>query len=448
MKSTRSSRLNHNPGNIIKLVLLVLTCLAVTGIQPASAAPPSIQLYVDRNDDVMVNSGCTTPEDTDTCDLRGAIQLANIGEETDSYTIHLPAGTYTLSRPGDDSNNTNGDLDVFNTTTVIEGAGMNETIITQADISQRIFDLRGDKGLKLMNLTVSGGRLASGFGAGIRSASIGAVLTLENVKVTDNRVTGTAATDIGGGIYLYDTYLNMTGSIISINRAEQGAGIYIINSADGATAKIKKSSIVSNIALSGNGGGIYAGEYSRLELENVTIGENQADGSGMDEGLGGGLYIFNNLAAVLNHVTMARNWASTYGDEISGEVMVYLNATNSIFYNQYTDYICYYPTGTPFIIIYSHLISNQSSDNRCHFGSFFEVDPLLGELGYLGSSTPIYPLLAGSPAMEAAVLTDPVVTTDQRGKPRCDGNHGGLIEPDIGAYEVCDAVYSPIITLP
>ncbi len=428
MKSTQRSHNNCQALPIVNCLIVILIILMLTGVQPVSAAPPSIHYYVDRIDDGTLNSGCLDEADTNTCQLRGAINLANVGSQSYYHHIHLPGGTYTLTLAGDEDANATGDLDIYHATTIIEGAGMDQTVITQGDISQRIFDHRGDDGLKLITLTVSGGRLASGHGAGIYSHTSGSMLTLQNVKVTDNRVTGSADDDVGGGIYLYNTHALITGSIISVNWAEQGAGIYIINTYDGPTTTIEKSAIVDNYADGGNGGGLWAGENSRLELENVTIADNRAD----DPGMGGGIYIYDNLAANLNHVTVANNWASFLGDEVAGEYSVYLQAYNSIFYYVFGNDVCYYPAGTAFIIGASHTITNQTNDNWCHIGSYPGPDPLLGELGYHRSTTPVIPLLSGSPAIDYAVVSDPVVSTDQRGKPRSP------TEPDAGAYEVCE----------
>lgn len=445
MIASPTTKLQHHLKTIFNILLAVSICLTITDIPPVNAAPPYIHLYVDRSDDGDINTGCLDELDTNTCQLRGAIDLVNEGAETEYYHIHLPVGTYSLTRPGADSNNSNGDLDVFNTSTVIEGAGIDRTVVTQADISERIFDHRGDKSLKLVNLTVSGGRLPSGLGAGIRSITTGTTLILENVKVTDNRVTGTADTDLGGGIYMFNTSLVVTGSIINSNRAVHGAGIYLLNDNDGPTATIKMSSIIDNIATDGNGGGIYVGENGRLALENVTIASNLADGDGM----GGGIYLNDNLAADLNHVTVANNWASFMGDELAGEYSIRLQVNNSVFYYYLGNDVCYFPAGTSFIIgTNGRSITNQSSQNWCHFGPYPGVDPMLGNLGYYRSTVPVIPLLAGSPAIDEALTSEPPVNTDQRGKPRCDGDGDGTIEPDAGAYEICEEFFLPLIVKP
>ncbi len=444
MTASHTPKLQHHLKTIFNILLAVTICLAVAGIHSVRAAPPSQHYYVDNISDVRINTGCQDGVSDGDCDLRGAVDLANAGSSAYWHYIHLPAGTYTLTLPGGDSANAIGDLDVFGNTTIIEGAGMNDTIITQSGTSDRIFDLRGDDGLKLMNLTVSGGRVGSGSGAGIRGISVGAILTLENVRITDNRATSTNDGDRGGGVFLYSTYLSIRDSIIDTNRAQNGAGLAIYNVDDVPTATIINSTIHDNITNGGNGGGIWAGAHSQMDLENVTIANNLADG----DGWGGGIYINGNLVFNLNHVTVANNWASYMGDAIAGDYLVHLDIDNSILYYTLGNDVCYYPTGTTlYISSNSHNITNESGDDWCHIGGLSGTDPLLGNLDFYHSITQTLPLLTGSPAIDGAITDDPV-TTDQRGKPRYDGDEDGTIESDIGAHENCLEFFLPLIIKP
>jgi hypothetical protein len=76
--------------------------------------------------------------------------------------------------------------------------------------------------------------------------------------------------------------------------------------------------------------------------------------------------------------------------------------------------------------------NNISSDASCNFtaaGSLNNTDPRLGPLGDYGGPTPTMPLLAGSPAINAA-LSSACPSTDQRGIARPYG-----AACDIGAFE-------------
>ena len=78
-----------------------------------------------------------------------------------------------------------------------------------------------------------------------------------------------------------------------------------------------------------------------------------------------------------------------------------------------------------------HNLSSDSSIALTNTGSMTNTDPRLGPLGDHGGSTPVLPLLEGSPAIDAGddALTNSVVT-DQRGYARLSGPH-----VDIGAVE-------------
>ena len=81
---------------------------------------------------------------------------------------------------------------------------------------------------------------------------------------------------------------------------------------------------------------------------------------------------------------------------------------------------------------------NLSSDGTPAFtesSSVNNIDPKLGPLGYYGGFTPVYPLMAGSPAIDAAD-DEAAPETDQRGRTRPHGAHA-----DIGAFESSPPFY-------
>ena len=304
MKPTHSPQPFQNLQYIFNVILSIMICLAVSGIQPVSAAPPAAHYYVDRFDDYLINSGCDDVEDTNQCDLRGAILLAHSSAgSTSQVTIHLPAGTYTLTIPGEDDMNQEGDLDISGNHVILQGAGMYSTIIDGNDLD-RVIDHSGSYTLGIKDLTIRNGYRSVGVGGGIRSINAGQ-LSLSNVRVSGNEVVSTLYNTYGGGIYLTDTSMVMSGSIIDNNRAVMGAGLAIYNTVDGTGVVIKDSTIYENRTTDSNGGGIWAGPHSNLNVENVTITENWADRLGN----GGGIHFYNNTAARLNHVTIADNWA-------------------------------------------------------------------------------------------------------------------------------------------
>jgi predicted outer membrane repeat protein len=149
-------------------------------------------------------------------------------------------------------------------------------VITQSGISDRIIDHQGDHSLQLIDLTIRDGDLPTGYsGGGIRSLDA-MTLTLDGVRVNENTVTGSAAGDSGGGIYIDDTNLVITGmSQYYGNSACHGGGLRINNSGSGVTSLIT-GIIHYNVATCGNGGGIYTTGTVDLTLSSLNVSYNHA----------------------------------------------------------------------------------------------------------------------------------------------------------------------------
>jgi hypothetical protein len=82
--------------------------------------------------------------------------------------VHVPAGTYNLTIPGTDDTNALGDLDTNGPNITIASAGMDITIINGNGNSYRIIDHQGDADLRLSDLTIQNGSLATGLGGHLR----------------------------------------------------------------------------------------------------------------------------------------------------------------------------------------------------------------------------------------------------------------------------------------
>ena len=309
MESSRSWQ--HHLTTIFNIAFCILISLAMIGIQLVSAEPPHHDYYVDLTTDSTVNSGCADEADTDTCGLRGAITLANGGDTSEYYYIHLAAETYTLTLygagPGDNAN-ISGDLDVNGPTIIIMGAGDDSTVITQNGISDRIIDLRGTHSLKLMDLVIQDGRLPTGYGGGggIRAMNA-ATLTLDNVDVISNQVAGILATDAGGGLFIDDTNLVIGGgSSFYGNTACHGGAIRINNSGSSVTSNINSSIIHYNAASCGNGGGIYTTGTVNLTLSSLNIIYNHSLA-------GAGYYDSTGTSLTMSHVGFEHNYIDPSG---------------------------------------------------------------------------------------------------------------------------------------
>jgi predicted outer membrane repeat protein len=204
--------------------------------------------------------------------------------------------------------------------------------------------------LALKNVVISGNSAAGGSGGGIdvpatggtlkisdssiidNTASVGGggiafareqTVTISNTVITANRVTGTSATDEGGGILgLPDStgaVVDISGCRISSNTAAVGGGLYLGSSGTPAIT-IKSTKITGNTALYAGlagggglylaagkvviagstiranaarytGGGIQAEGIKSLTVSGSTISSNQTTSSIGGLGAGGGLFV-------------------------------------------------------------------------------------------------------------------------------------------------------------
>ena len=205
------------------------------------------------------------------CSLRDAVLAANAAPGPDF--IVLGAGTYSLSLAGAGEDlAATGDLDITDDLAIV-GRDAAGTVI-DADKIDRALDIVAGTRLELVSLTVADGLVSGGDGGGIRvagrldltrgvvrasqavrgggiaSTGAGAVLSIDQSSILQNRSTGQ-----GGGIYLGGT-IHMVNSTVAGNRAELigGGGLY---GAEGALGTISNSTFYQNSVGSGSGGGVY-----------------------------------------------------------------------------------------------------------------------------------------------------------------------------------------------
>ncbi|GAK57414.1 lipoprotein receptor-related protein [Candidatus Vecturithrix granuli] len=196
------------------------------------------------------------------------------------HIIELPAGTYNLTRPGSGEDaNSSGDLDISaaGKTVMIIGQGAG-AIIDAGDID-RIFNILSGTVI-LNNLTIRNG--TANWGGGIQNLS---ALTITNCTITGN-----TATDKGGGLHNSLGTMTINNSIIESNMTSgsmtYGGGISIY---DGVVTL--SNSTVRNNTAQNSGGGIYMyNTAAQLNVTQSTISGNFANGSGTNNGLGGGIF--------------------------------------------------------------------------------------------------------------------------------------------------------------
>jgi predicted outer membrane repeat protein len=233
-------------------------------------------------------------------------------------------------------------------------------------------------------------------------------LTLQNSTLSGNTTGGAGgAILIGAGASI--SYCAITGNTAGGSSYGFGGGVAIENS---APTTITDSTIANNAvntsSSNGCGGGLYIWNAGATLINCTVSGNSENGGRG-----GGGIYI-NNGSVYLTNTIVAKNTstASFNGPDIHGTVatanndLIGINTSLTI------------TTGN------SNLIGTASTP----------LDPKLGNLANNGGPTQTMALLSGSPAIDAgtnSVLSAPTnLTLEQRGYNRLYGS-----AVDIGAYE-------------
>jgi uncharacterized repeat protein (TIGR01451 family) len=206
------------------------------------------------------------------------------------------------------------------------------------------------------------------------------------------------------------------------NDMSTGGAIYSTGS-----LTVLNSTIVNNTA--GAFGGAIFINGGTLNLDQSTVAYNALSGNGAD---GGGVCVTNGATANLVGDTL------TYNSAGAGSNLALFGGKATMFDSILADPITNAATpGTSkdFVNIFGSLGSanhNIVDDGSVTASKATNAKPLLGALGNYGGPTSVFPLLPGSPAIDAGTLatTPTPPATDQRGDPRVVN---GAI--DIGSFE-------------
>jgi hypothetical protein len=351
-------------GLFLSLRVLLLAFL-ITGPVPtplthagtaAPAAPGAVVVTVDTSVDSNEAAYRTCTAAPDDCSLRGAITRAN-ADPGNQYTILLPGGTYTLALAGaGEDANTAGDLDVFNGTVILNGAGASSTVIDAGQLD-RVLHIHGTAVVTVTGVALTNGRPPDGApgslgsdGGGVynygtlklshsavysNSAGAGGdcsgdscasgtggngggVLNTGTLEVTHSAVrsnTSGAGGDCGGtycspgggggGVFNGNANSHLANVTFNGNRADYGGGMVNSNS----------HSQLANVTFNGNqayfGGGMF-NYASDPHLANVTFSGNHAAAAALGAGEGGGMYN-NSSDPQLANVTFSGNHATDSG---------------------------------------------------------------------------------------------------------------------------------------
>jgi CSLREA domain-containing protein len=478
-------------------LVLAAVLLAPPAARAATFDVNSPRDIVDANPgDRICSTGVMLPQATSLeCSLRAAVQEANASAEAD--TIVVPAGTYRLEREGDPCEDdtglplalaaAEGDLDLAGPVT-LTGAGADRTVIDASTLSgygDRVLEIWPSDTVRVLNLTVRGGRRPDARSTPCFRASLGGgILVRNSIYVTLEGVTVEASrAEYGGGIWT-DSLVDIVRCRIRDNHAAAGGGLYVFGGSQPSTreaAIVRESSITGNQAyappegaphgISGFGGGVavlsHPARLASLHLERSTVSGNRslnATGGGVysagrlrvtnstisgNEGnmLGGGLHVdaWPTLPAprlTVELSTIADNVARGIGGGlfIGGRfARGYLYPRTDIV-NRFTGVIvARNRSGTEPRNCHANSAPVSSGggnlEDRDDCGFRWSRDlvrrgALLGPLADNGGPTWTHALLVGSPAINRGPSTLSLITTDQRGVARPQGSRA-----DVGAYE-------------
>lgn len=320
----------------------------------------------------------------------------------------------------------------YNTGPAVVSMSDNEFLYNHAMSGAAYYD-SADTILTMENTEICTNNIDAG-GSGAAGMELFGDATLTMVDVCQNTA------DAGpGGIKLNSgSSAIITDSRIHNNTGNNGGGILATAN---TSALLQRDEIARNEAIE-DGGGILLSSSANMNLENVTVAENWAED-------GGGIYLYDNSTANLNHVTVAENFVTGDGMEVYVDYNGHWSAYNSIIsWSGTGGNECYYVVAYGGVGSNIHNITTADTQDVCKLSGLFNTDPMLGTfIAFYGPNTRSLALLPGSPAIDAAINSDPI-TTDQYGRMRVDGDDDGTITSDVGAVEFYDRWFLPFMIGP
>lgn len=470
------------------LALLLALPAALAPAAPAHAATIGVDTFADT---LAADSACSLREAIQAANANAQVDTCPAGGA--STTIILAAGTYTLTLAGRDEDlNQAGDLDIAAHIS-IQGADRDATVIDASALGDRVFDIHPGAALALARLSLrhGGSSLADLDGGAIFNRGVlalestelayntaggdgGAIfnqagaLSIAGSVIRDNTA-GLAGQSNGGGGGIFnaggDTHISE--SIVNNNSTYNGYGggissshlLAIANSwihdnttnSHGGGVYNTATAVITGTVLESNraghdGGNLYSGNDEGDSALTVTSSELRAGqarhgGAIFNSGalalssaslalnsaeVGGALYSVALSATVqLNNDTLAANTHEAAGP---GAAITNLGGTliagNTLIGQNGAAASCAGP-----ITSAGHNLDSEASCGFSGAGDMSNTAPQLGPLPAVDRTPNTFPLLAGSPAINAGDNAScAALDIFQRARP-----HG--LACDIGAYE-------------
>ncbi|MEQ1859884.1 MAG: right-handed parallel beta-helix repeat-containing protein [Chthoniobacteraceae bacterium] len=236
----------------------------------------------------------------------------------------------------------------------------------------------------------AGVTLSGGGTSRILSVTSGSSLELIDLTLTGGNGAGVVRNGDGGAIISYGA-LSLSRCTLNGNTGNAGGAIY-----QGGGSLVLTQCTLSGNSATGIGGAVFNDLVVDALFTHCTIAGNTAD-------YGGGLYVFQR-STTLENCILAGNSATTGGADLFNDAAGITSAGVNIIQSR----------------------TEIGGGGYYNPGTISNADPLLGPLASNGGPTQTMALLAGSPAIDAAVGS--AITSDQRGLPRVG-------TADIGAVE-------------
>lgn len=333
-----------------------------------------------------------------------------------------------------------------NDTITLDGTGMTSNMLGVGGSTAALADVT------LQHITLANGNIASGLNAGGAIQNFGK-LTLDGVTIRNSHAPTGAVLFQEPCTGCLTPLLTAKRCLFQNNTAGSGGALSI----EGGNAVIEDSTFSGNTA---NGGGAIEVFGNSTFAINLSIARCTFTGNGAT-GFGGGAIIVESLNAgssvrisdnTFNGNTAAGANGLGSAINVGAAPVTITNCTIAGNTAGASGGAVYFGNRTPFAVMSNTIIAGNSGGN-CAFaaGGAFTGDhnlqfgdstctgvtvanPLLGALANNGGPTKTMALGDGSPAIDGG-NTDVASSKDQRGNPRTDGNHDGIVVADIGAFE-------------
>ncbi|MDR1028417.1 MAG: hypothetical protein LBL63_03245, partial [Clostridiales Family XIII bacterium] len=284
--------------------------------------------------------------------------------------------------------------------------------VSRGTVSGNLFTVNGNGSLTIHNLILDGNRTefvannASLVHLNANVANATATFTLEpggilrNNKGSNGGAVSAVSETANGGKAVF----NMTGGEITGNTATNGGAVYLnANAADrSATFNMTGGKIADNEAAT-NGGGIYAGPYTSVNLDVVSIERNEAGDSG------GGIYAGSNTSVKLVTASIKQNTAANAGGGLYSGGASSVEGNSFIKENSAKFGAGIYYGGTTLTLKGNIRIGQSDTDNGIYIMSGKDIK----QQGDLGPDARVnVELKAGNAAVNEIIVTKSVSSTN------------------------------------